>query len=219
MPLSRLLAVTAVAISAAFAIVAAHQDDRHGVHLFKPLTTTLVIVVSLWVFTPARRPYQDWILLGLAFSLVGDVFLMLGATRFLWGLAAFLVAQLAYAWAFTLDVGVDGSQLPWLAPFAFFALLVVIVLWRGLPSAAMRGAVAVYAAVIALMAWRAAVRLQAPLVTMESGTLALAGACLFLASDAVLAVNRFRRPFRLGEPVTLATYWTAQLLIAMSVHA
>jgi uncharacterized membrane protein YhhN len=208
-----------VAISATCAIVAAYRGSRRGVYLFKPLTTALIIAgvyLLLASFTPG---YQTWILAGLAFSLAGDVFLMLGEKRFLLGLASFLAAQLVYARAFTLGVGIAAAQLPWLAPFAFFALMVVIVLWRGLPDPVMKGAVVVYAAAIALMAWRAAARLHAPTVPFASGALALAGACLFLASDAVLAVNRFRKPFRLGEPVTLATYWAAQLLIALSVQA
>lgn len=218
MPAITLVAVLAVALSAACAIVAAYRGSRRGVFLFKPLTTALVIAAALWAFAPSDAQYQDWILLGLLFSLVGDVFLMLGERRFLLGLASFLVAQLVYARAFTLGVGLDAAQLPWLAPFAFYALAVVIVLWKGLPDAALRGAVIVYAAAIALMAWRAAVRLQAPTVPLIGGALALAGACFFLASDAVLAVNRFRKPFRLGEPATLATYWAAQLLIAASLQ-
>jgi uncharacterized membrane protein YhhN len=214
-----LVAALAVAASAACAIVAGYRGDRRGVYLFKPLTTLIIIAAVLWLSAPADPHYPVWILAGLLCSLAGDVFLMLGEKRFLFGLASFLVAQLVYARAFTLGVGVAAAQLPWLAPFAFYAVTVVVLLWKGLPDATMRGAVVVYAAAIALMAWRAAARLHAPAVPLSSGAFALAGACLFLASDAVLAVNRFRKPFTLGEPVTLATYWAAQWLIAMSVMA
>jgi uncharacterized membrane protein YhhN len=214
-----LVAALAVAASAASAIVAAYRGDRRGVYLFKPLTTILIVAAVLWIFTPADARYREWILLGLLFSLAGDVFLMLDEKRFLFGLASFLAAQLVYARAFTQGLGVDAAQLPWLAPFAFYAVTVVILLWKGLPGATMRAAVVVYAAAIALMAWRAAARLQEPIVPFASGAFALAGACLFLASDAVLAANRFRKPFKLAEPVTLATYWAAQWLIAMSVQA
>jgi len=43
------------------------------------------------------------------------------------------------------------------------------------------------------------------------------GAFLFLASDAVLAVNRFRRPFRLAQAVILSSYFAGQLMISLSV--
>jgi uncharacterized membrane protein YhhN len=217
MPAIAFVAAVPVAVSAAAAIVAAYRGDQRRVYLFKPLTTLLVIAATLLVFAPADPRYQWWVLLGLVFSLAGDVFLMLGETRFLFGLGSFLVAQLIYARAFTLGVGPGGAGWPWLAPFAFFALMVVIVLWKGLPGPVMKAAVVVYAAAIATMAWRAAARMHAPGVLPAGGACALAGACLFLASDATLAVNRFRRPFALGEPVTLATYWAAQYLIALSV--
>lgn len=218
MPLAAVLAALAVAASAGGAIRAAYRGDQRGVYLFKPLTTILVLAAALLVFTPAEPRYRELVIAGLGLSLAGDVFLMLGETRFLPGLACFLGAQLVYAWAFTTGAPLDAAQIPWAVPFAFFAVIVVLALWKGLPGPALRGAVAVYAVAIGLMAWRAAARLHAPGIPLPSGAAALAGACLFLASDTVLALNRFRRPFRLGEPVTLATYWAAQFLIALSVQ-
>jgi len=212
------LALIAIASSAGLACLASYRRDRGGVLLFKPLTTVIVIVATLWLFAPAARPYQDVVLLGLALSLAGDVFLMAAGNRFLWGLGSFLLAHLAYIWAFTLGVGWEPAQLKWLAPFAFFGLLVVVYLWRGLHGVALRGAVVAYVVVIVAMAWRASVRAQAPGVPFPSGAAALAGACLFLASDSVLAVDRFRGRLRLAEPVTFATYWAAQALIAFSVR-
>ena len=216
--LSVLLAILAVSASASLAMVAAYRADRRGIFLFKPLTTVLVIVATLWLFAPAMRRYQEVVLLGLALSLAGDVFLMLPGNKFLWGLASFLCAHVAYVWAFTLGVGFAPAQLVWLAPFAFFGLMVVVFLWRGLHGAVLRGAVVAYVAVIVVMAWRAAVRAQSPVVPYPSAVTALAGACLFLASDSILAIDRFRRPFRLAQPVVFATYWAAQLLIGLSVR-
>jgi len=39
---------------------------------------------------------------------------------------------------------------------------------------------------------------------------------LFLASDSVLAVDRFVKPFRAAQAVILSTYFAAQALIALS---
>lgn len=218
MPAS-LLAIAAIAVSATFAVLASWRRDRRGIYLFKPLTTVLIIVAALWLFAPAMRRYQEVVLLGLALSLAGDAFLMLPGNKFLWGLASFLAAHVAYIWAFTLGVGYEPAQLPWLAPFAFFGLMVVVYLWRGLPDATLKGAVVVYVLVIVAMAWRAAVRAQSPVVPYPSAVTAVAGACLFLLSDTILAIDRFRQPFRLAQPVVFATYWAAQLLIGLSVRA
>ena len=212
------LAVLAIAASACLAVAAAWRRDQRQIYVFKPLTTVLIIAATLWCFTPAMEQYRNIILVGLALSLAGDVFLMLPGNRFIPGLASFLAAQVVYAYAFTVGVGFAPAQLPWLAPFACFSLIVVLVLWKGLPNAVLRGAIVVYAAAIAVMAWRAAVRLHAGTAPLPSGAAALAGACLFLASDAVLAADRFRRPFRAAEPIVFATYWAAQSLIALSVR-
>jgi hypothetical protein len=43
------------------------------------------------------------------------------------------------------------------------------------------------------------------------------GALLFLISDSSLAVNRFLKKRRLGQALTLSTYFLAQWFIALSV--
>ena len=217
MPLTA-AAVLTIAASASFAVAAAWRRDRRHIYIFKPLTTIIIIAATLFVFAPAAGQYRNIILVGLALSLAGDVFLMLPGNKFIPGLASFLAAHLAYIWAFTLGVGSAPAQLPWLAPFAFFGLVILAYLWQGLSDATLKGAVVAYLLVIVAMAWRAAVRTQSPAVPGAGALAAAAGACLFLASDSILAVDRFRRPFRAAEPVVFATYWAAQLLIALSVR-
>ena len=46
---------------------------------------------------------------------------------------------------------------------------------------------------------------------------AAAGAVLFVVSDGVLAINRFRLKFRVAQAVIMSTYVAAQTLIALSV--
>ena len=48
-----------------------------------------------------------------------------------------------------------------------------------------------------------------------SSLLALLCALLFVASDSVLAVNRFKSGFRSAQAVILSTYFAAQWLIAL----
>jgi uncharacterized membrane protein YhhN len=50
----------------------------------------------------------------------------------------------------------------------------------------------------------------------QAGHLA-AGAILFYVSDVILAVNKFRFPFKLHR-ISLAFYFSGQLLIALSTH-
>jgi uncharacterized membrane protein YhhN len=151
----------------------------------------------------------------LLLSTAGDVFLMLPRDRFVFGLASFLVAHLCYVAAFSLGVPFGAAPLAWL-PYVTAGAVVVALVWPGLKSA-LRGPVVIYVIVIAAMAGQATGR------WLETGgtaaLLAAAGAGLFVVSDAVLAIDRFRWPFRAARAVTLVTYWSAQLLIALSVSS
>jgi uncharacterized membrane protein YhhN len=52
---------------------------------------------------------------------------------------------------------------------------------------------------------------------MTFALLAFAGALLFVISDAILAINRFRGGFTSANALILATYFAAQWFIASSV--
>ncbi|MBK7135583.1 MAG: lysoplasmalogenase [Rhodocyclales bacterium] len=211
------LALAAVAVLVAVLAIRAHYlEDRQRwqVYAFKPLATLLILALALSL-SPARPDYQWAIAAGLVLSTAGDVFLMLPRDRFVAGLASFLLAHLCYLRAFSIEVPFGAGLLLWLPFFAAGGMVVALV-WPGLKPA-LRGPVVVYVIVIAAMAGQATGRWYA-----AGSAVALAaavGAGLFVVSDAVLAIDRFRWPFRAARAVTLATYWAAQLLIAISVSA
>lgn len=214
MPTLQLALAAAAALVALLAIRAHYLDEsgRWQIYAFKPLATLLILALAL-VTAPMRPEYQWAIAAGLLFSSAGDVFLMLPRDRFVAGLASFLVAHLCYIGAFAIGVPFAAAPLLWLPFFAAGGLVLALV-WPGLKPA-LRGPVAVYVIVIAAMAGQAAGRWQ---ITGSGMALAAAvGAGLFVVSDAVLAIDRFRWKFRAARAVTLATYWAAQLLIALSV--
>jgi uncharacterized membrane protein YhhN len=207
------LLLGAAAASGVLAIVGEERGPRGLVYACKPLATLLLLGVA--ATAPAGgTPYQLLIVAGLAASLAGDVFLMLPRDRFVAGLASFLLAHVAYGAAFfTLprtagDVAILGGLL-------LVAAGIVAVLWHGVGR--LRGPVLVYVAAIMAMAWLACVRWRAGIV--PGAGLAAAGALLFVLSDALLAIDRFRRPFRHSRAVVLGTYYAAQGLFALSVGA
>ncbi len=213
---STVLFLLAVAISGGFAIVAAVKDDRAGTYVFKPLTTFIVLLGAAFLVQPGAQPYRALVVLGLACALAGDVLLMLPRDRFAAGLAAFFLAHLAYIAAFSAANPPAAAQVTRLLPFAVTIGAVIAYVWGRL--GAMRGPVLAYGAVIAVMAWRAATRGRVPGVARASYLLALTGGCLFVACDALLAIRRFRHPSRLVHAAELGVYWTAQVLIALSIR-
>jgi sterol desaturase/sphingolipid hydroxylase (fatty acid hydroxylase superfamily)/uncharacterized membrane protein YhhN len=179
--------------------------------VFKPLTMVLAIALVSGRL-PQRAPTSRfaWLLIAaLAFSLAGDCFLMVPGF-FIPGLVAFLIAHLFYIalfkrgaswfprrWALVVTLGVGTAMYAFLFP--------------GL-NAVLRGAVAAYVVVIALMAAQALGR-AAVLKDRASMCVAI-GAVFFMVSDSLLATNKFAMPLPMAQFWVLATYYVAQILIA-----
>lgn len=73
-----------------------------------------------------------------------------------------------------------------------------------------------YILIILIMVWTAAERFHS-YPTLRA-VLPAIGAVLFMGSDAVLALNKFRKPFFSAELIILiTTYFTAQWFLAVSV--
>jgi uncharacterized membrane protein YhhN len=201
-----------IAVSALLAICAAYGQRRRWYFLFKPLTTLLILFTALmaaltWALTEWNA-YASWVMAGLAFSLAGDVFLMLSDKRFVWGLVSFLVAHVCYIAAFTGRVR-PGEPL-WLS-LPFLAAAVIIAVQR---ARRLRWPVTVYTVVLMVMVWRACAVWA--VADNRQGLLAGVGAILFAISDTILAVNHFVVRFRPAQAIILSTYYAAQTLIAWS---
>jgi uncharacterized membrane protein YhhN len=203
-----------VTVIGAAHIGARYAGPRWLTGILKPLPVLLLATTLAAAPAPADDRYRWLIVAGLLCSAVGDVWLLFDS-RFRQGLASFLVAHLFYIAAFTRSGG--GGPAAWLllVPFAAGAAAFVGRLAPHLGRD--RPAVGLYSSVLALMAWRAAVR--ALVVGVPGGTVALAGAVLFMLSDGTLAFARFARPFAAADAVVMVTYYAAQILIAASVLA
>jgi uncharacterized membrane protein YhhN len=209
---SAVAAVAAATVSAALHVRAEYLGPRWQVYLFKPLTTSLLVLAAVLQASAHGPRYQVAVVAGLVLSLAGDVFLMLPGDRFISGLASFLLAHVAYLVAFSSGIPLGTNPLL-LLPLLAAGVLLVRVLWRGLGR--LRQPVLLYSAVIVLMVWQAWARgweLRSP-----GSALAAAGAALFMASDSLLALDRFRAEFARAQAAIMATYVAAQALIALSV--
>jgi uncharacterized membrane protein YhhN len=204
------LTVAALA-SALLTVRAEYKGPRRQVYVFKPLTVFLVILIALQTKFAVSPSYKQLIVAGLLCSLAGDVLLMLPRERFVAGLVCFLFAHLCYIAAFTTG-GVRALSAWGVAVLVLYGILMLRLLWPHLGK--LKAPVSVYVAVILLMAWQALNRLM--MVGDESSASVFAGALLFVASDSVLAWNRFRAEFKSAQAVVLGTYFAAQLLIALS---
>jgi len=183
-----------------------------GYLVFKPLTMAIAIifVASRAQSTRASTRFNALLLGALVFSLGGDVFLMLSGNYFIPGLASFLVAHGFYIALFRQGQAWFPAKRALLAVFAVGAVMYGIV-WGGLNDPVLKIAVAAYVTVISLMASQAIGR-AAVLGDTAAWRVAL-GACIFMVSDSLIAINKFVTPVELSSLWILATYYAAQVLI------
>ena len=180
--------------------------------IFKPLT---MLVAILWVVVRAYRAqaalrFHALLLAALVASLAGDVFLMLPGAYFIPGLASFLVAHLFYLALFRQGIPRFPSRLALVSTLGVGATMYAWV-WGGLGDPVLKVAVAAYVSVIALMVAQAIGRAA---LLRDAASIALAlGACSFMLSDSLIAINRFVQPLPGVSLWVLASYYVAQILI------
>lgn len=205
------LSILVISLSAGFAVAGAYQKSRFTHYAFKPLTMVLIISLAWDRANGSSNSYGYLILTGLVFGLIGDILLMLPKSRLRQGMAAFAAGHILYIIALAERTRV--LSLPALAALGAWGVAVFLFLRPGLGRMGLP--VAAYVAIAVLMAWLAVGR---HLTLQESkSAFAMAGGLLFLFSDSVNGVKRFRKSFRSAEVIVLAPYFAAQLLIALSI--
>lgn len=203
------LFISLIILSAIITIWSKHVLNKLLFMIFKPLTMLLIIFLLLFTWN-GHAQYAFWILFGLIFSLVGDIFLMLSKKYFKYGLFAFLVAHVFYIYAFTMNVHQYNYFI--LSIVLIYSVLMFLYLKNSLGSNILP--VAVYIIVISFMLWTAISRYldQTNLLNL----FVLTGGILFVISDTVLAINKFKKQLMFSEEIVLLTYYTAQILFVLS---
>ena len=209
---------------AALEILAEIMGHRSLVVWVKPL---LMPTLGGWLFfaTKHRPPafLRRTVLAGLGFSTAGDTLLLFvdgssGALFFILGLGAFLLAHLCYIGGFQSIAGFKngylGRQPVVILPFVLF---LCFFLWYLYPSIqkGMGGPVNLYAVVItamALSAWNTKSKVDNTVFFSL-----LSGALLFMLSDSLIAINKFRVPLPAAGFWIMITYLAGQYLIVRGV--
>jgi uncharacterized membrane protein YhhN len=153
-----------------------------------------------------------WLLAGaLLLSALGDVFLDLtGEQWFVYGLGSFLIAHLFYIVLFVRQwrrrLAARAARSIVAALFVVFAAAMFAGLWPRLGE--MRLPVAAYMGALTCMSVAAA------LAGFRTWWVVI-GAALFMLSDSLIAVGKFMSPVALSGYLIWATYYAAQVLIAL----
>ena len=198
-----------VAAASAFLVVMAMDMVGIGRTVLKAIPVSTLMVLVLRDMRGFARICLIGALLG---SVCGDILLDLPyANLFIFGLVAFLVAHLCYTVLFFWYAkSPDGFAKVMMAGLVLFAG-VMIWIFRGI-APALYGPVVLYIVVIITMS------IGALLVPAENRLL-FWGALLFIASDVVLALNKFLVAVPYGRVINISLYFIAQFMIIMAAWA
>jgi len=163
-----------------------------------------------------RKEKRDAALLslGLAFSTAGDVVLDLGEQFFVFGLLAFLFAHISYI---TLFVRNRRSKVTVGAPGVVAVALVVaysasLSAWIVPAVGGLAGPVVFYICAITSM-------VSAAILGRFASRWVAVGALLFLISDSLLAIHKFKTPVPMRDTLVGLTYYLGQCGIALGYLA
>lgn len=201
-------------------IYAGGVENEMMLTITKPaLVSLLIIYFALHIKVSSMR-FAFYMLAALFFSLLGDALLMfqdVDDSYFIAGLGAFLGAHIFYITAFTRTY-LEQHAIPFLRRFGWALILVVgygMYFFNLIKDdlGGMLGPVMIYTLVIIVMLLIALNRFEK--VGTASFWLITAGALLFVASDSLLAYNKFVRSVEMSHLLIMGTYGLAQLGITL----
>ncbi len=182
-----------------------------GNTLWQTISKPLIIPALMACYIAGSKSWIRLYVLALFFSFAGDVLLMDKNNLFLFGIASFLLTQLLYVLIVAKQlVKSDGrTVIAAILPFLIFFLVLIAVLKPGLgnffiPVLVYGLAISVFGVVVFINYLQ---NKDKPAIRL------LAGALLFIASDSMIALNKFYEERAFYGVSVMITYILAQYLI------
>ncbi len=176
------------------------------VMFFKLLPMVLIILLAILTKAENVIPYKTLIIIALIFCALGDYTIQ----WFIIGLICFLIGHLFYIRAF---LTAKETIAPLWITICLSLYGLAMMIWIGgslIKEDNMILAIAVFAymVIILIMGW----------TSFRAGSKpAIIGAFLFIISDSILAINKFMFPVEYSHQLIMLTYYSAQILIALSI--
>jgi uncharacterized membrane protein YhhN len=186
-------------------------------HITKPLLMPLLILAYI-MGHDRKNIFSGLMISGLFFSWLGDILLMPednDGLFFILGLSCFLTTHILYIFYFLKISSPEKSffsKYPYLLMFiGIYGAGLLYFLWPYLGG--LKIPVSVYALIICTMLVMAL--WQCKRIPLHIARSFILGAGLFVISDSILAINKFRQPTPFGEVLIMGTYVAAQVNIVL----
>jgi uncharacterized membrane protein YhhN len=183
----------------------------------KSIASVSFVMIAFAGRIDSSQPYFTLIMMGLCFSLAGDVLLVFHEKRtFIAGCISFMLAHAGYIAAFFIYAApawYDAALF-----FAFVSIGVAAYVGKPMQMGKHKPLVFIYAAVLCAMAAKAVSMLLADGVSILYAAFIALGGALFALSDIMLAYSYFHKEEHgTAGTVSVIIYYAAQALIALSV--
>lgn len=175
---------------------------------FKLIPMVLIILYALQRLPARPVPALRLVVIGLFFCMLGDGFI---AVSFVSGLGAFLVGHLFYLTGFLKMSQMTKFRLAAIIPMGLYSLIIGSQLIASLSEAEND------ALVIPVIAYMLVISVMALSAILTGNKRAIAGSILFVISDSILSWNMFVSDIVYSDVFIMATYYSAQFLIAKSL--
>ena len=198
------------------------KDWRKIEYIAKP---AVILALLAWLgFHDGVGGKMIWFVIGLLFSLIGDICLLFPNKLFIVGLVSFLLTHIAYI------IGLNPTLPPVNIASVILAVLVGITaaqihnrIKSGLTIQGeenLKTPILIYTTVISLMLLSALLTLVRPSWDPFLAILVSTGAMLFSISDWLIGWNRFVNPIPSGRLITIVTYHIGQfgIIVGATLH-
>lgn len=195
----------------------------------KPLIMALLLLYVWQHYRPSDLPViSRWLMVGMLFALLGDVFLMIQEVDlFALGLGSFLIMQLCYCRAFWLVIhrtertvtiqSLWKTALPFLIYDLVFLILLYPVFVKNPALTPLWWPVVGYVFCLSTMGLLATQVEEFHLHRALTQGAILVGALLFILSDSAIAIDKFLYPIPGATWVVMSTYAAAQYLLVVGL--
>ncbi len=188
-------------------ITGVYLDNSMLQTIFKPMI--MLSLIALYYFSAAKK--NNLYMLALAFSFLGDVFLLDKNSMFIYGIAAFLLTQILYIYIIVKQMQKPSHFHKYLYAFLFANYVVYLIVLLKPNLGEMLYPVIIYGVTIAIFGLVATLNYVTKRTTID--LILWVGAILFIASDSMIALNKFHEPRAFYPVVIMSTYILAQYLI------
>ncbi len=175
--------------------------------IFKPLI--IITLIVLYYFSVKKK--NNWYLLALVFSLLGDVFLLDKNNMFLFGIASFLITQLLYIFIIFRQMDKPSYFHKFLYAFLFANYVVYLLSLLKPNLGELFYPVLIYGISISIFGYISTLNYVTK--RTRSALILMFGAILFIVSDSLIALHKFHVPQSFYPLAIMVSYVLAQYFI------